>query len=47
MSPSEYLIASNISKLLASLTYAKEELDSWYDDAKEIKKQRLVVLHNN
>ena len=47
MSPSEYLLASNISKLLASLTYAKEELNDWYNEIKEIKKQRLVVLHNN
>ncbi|MCM1371119.1 MAG: hypothetical protein NC181_04465 [Clostridium sp.] len=47
MSPSEYLLASNISKLIASLTYSKEELNSWYDDVKKLKKQRLVVLHNN
>ena len=47
MSPSEYLFASNISKLLASLTYVKEELNSWYEEVKEIKKQRLVVLHND
>ncbi len=47
MSPSQYLLASNISKLFASLTYAKEELDEWYSEIKEIKKQRLVVLHNN
>lgn len=47
MSPSEYLLARNISKLLASLTYAKEELNIWYNEIKEIKKQRLVVLHNN
>lgn len=47
MSPSEYLLATNISKLFASLTYAKEELNSWYEEVKLLKKQRLVVLHNN
>ena len=47
MSPSQYLFASNISKLFASLKYAKEELEEWYSQTKTIKKQRLVVLHNN
>ncbi len=47
MSPSSYLIARNISKILASLNFCKNELDSWYSLIKEKRKQRVVVLHNN
>ena len=47
MSPCEYLIARNFTKILESLYYSKQELDSWYKIVKEKTKQRLVVLHNN
>lgn len=47
MSPSEYLLARNISKLFASLNYCKNELDKWLDLMQNKKKQRFVVLHNN
>ena len=47
MSPSEYLLARNISKLFASLNYCKNELDKWLEIIGSKKKQRFVVLHNN
>ena len=47
MSPAEYLIARNISKIFASLNYCKNTIDSWYESVKEKRKKRLVVLHNN
>lgn len=47
MSPSEYLLARNISKVFASLNYCKYELKNWFSIVKDKKKQRYVVLHNN
>lgn len=47
MSPSEYLLARNISKVFAALSYSKDELDKWYELVKNSHKKRLVVLHNN
>lgn len=46
-SPSEYLLARNISKIFASLKYAEHELKEWYEIVKKTNKKRLVVLHNN
>lgn len=47
MSPSEYLLARNITRIFASLNYSKYELKKWYELVGEKRKQRLVVLHNN
>lgn len=47
MSPSEYLLATNSSKIFGSLNYCKREIKKWLDIIKEKKKQRFVVLHNN
>lgn len=47
MSPSEYLLARNISKIFKSLNYASNEIEKWYELVKEKNKKRLVVLHNN
>ncbi len=47
MSPSEYLLARNISKVYAALAYAKKELDRWYNLVANLRKERLVVIHNN
>lgn len=47
MSPSEYLLARNISKVYAALAYAKKELDSWYELVSNLRRERLVVIHNN
>ncbi len=47
MSPSEYVLARNISKIFSDLDFLNDEIDKWYDIVKEKKKKRLVVLHNN
>lgn len=47
MSPSEYLLARNISKIFKSIEFAHKQLDNWYDLIKDKRKQRFVVLHNN
>lgn len=47
MSPSEYLLARNISKIYAALGFAKKELNHWYQLVNDLRKQRLVVIHNN
>lgn len=47
MSPSEYLLATNSSKIFGSLNYCQKEIKKWLDIIKEKKKQRFVVLHNN
>ena len=47
MSPSEYLLARNITKIFSALAFCKEEIKKWFDLVKDKKKQRLVVLHNN
>ena len=47
MSPSEYLLARNISRIFFSLNFCKEEIEVWYDMIKDKTKQRVVVLHNN
>lgn len=47
MSPSHYLIARNISKILGALEYSKRNINEWYDLVKTKGKKRLVTLHNN
>ena len=47
MSPSEFLIARNISKIFSSLQFCKHEIEAWYELVKDKKKQRMTVVHNN
>lgn len=47
MSPSEYLIARNISKIYGALNYAKITIDKWYNIIKVSAKKRVVLLYNN
>ena len=47
MSPSEYMLARNISRIFNALNFCSYEIDNWYDLVKEKTKQRVVVLHNN
>ncbi len=47
MSPSNYLLVRNISKIYSSLNYCKNELDNWYELVKESKKERVALIHNN
>ncbi|MDD2435239.1 MAG: hypothetical protein PHO63_03190 [Bacilli bacterium] len=47
MSPSEYLLARNISKVFAAIAFAKPQVEEWYELVKDKKKKRYVILHNN
>ena len=47
MSPSEYLLIRNISKIYYALNFCKTEIENWYEIIKNKRKQRYVVLHNN
>lgn len=47
MSPSEYLIARNISLIYNSLNYSRYQIDTWYNLIKNKRKIRLVNIHNN
>ena len=47
MSPSEYLIARNISKIFSCIYFCKNELEQWYEIVKNKKRKRVVTLHNN
>ena len=47
MSPSEYLLARNISRIYAALNFCKNDLEKWYEEVKNIHQIRHVVLHNN
>lgn len=47
MSPSEYLIARNISKIFSCIYFCKNELNHWYEVVKDKKRKRVVTLHNN
>lgn len=47
MSPSEYLIARNISKIFSCIYYCNNEIDNWYEKIKDKKRKRVVTLHNN
>lgn len=46
-SPSEYLLARNISIIFDTLNYVYNLLENWYQLVKEKRKQRFVVVHNN
>lgn len=47
MSPVEYLIARNISKIYESLNYSKENINKWYELVKNKQRIRVVNIHNN
>ena len=47
MGPAEYLFARNINKFFEALDFCERELEEFYENVKEKRKQRLVVLHNN
>ena len=47
MSPSEQLLARNISKIYDTISSTKQKLDKWHTNIKEKRKERRVVLHNN
>lgn len=47
MSPVEYLIARNISKIYESLNYSKKNINKWYELVKDKRRIRVVNIHNN
>ena len=47
MSPSEFLLATNISIVFNALRYCEYNLDSWYKDVLDKNRRRYVVIHNN
>lgn len=47
MSPSEYLLIRNISKVYRVISFSKYMLEKWYKEKEKTKKERLVLLHNN
>lgn len=46
-SPSEYLLARNISIIFDTLNFESNLLNKWHNIVKEKRKQRYVVIHNN
>ena len=46
-SPSHYLLVRNMYKIFAALDFCSEELDKWYDSAKNDLKERVAFIHNN
>ena len=47
MSPSNYLLIRNSSKLFANLKYIEDELDNWFKLMTDKTKERVVYCHNN
>ena len=47
LSPAEYMLSINISKVYERLSYCYNELNRWYKKVKDMKKKRLVLIHNN
>lgn len=47
MSPSDYLIARNITFIYSALNYAKKNIEVWYKMIENKRKVRVVVTHNN
>ena len=47
MSPSEYLLARNISIIFEMLYFCDQEIDKWYDLIKGQRKVRQTIIHNN
>lgn len=47
MSPSNYFLSLNISKIFGSLNYCKDKIDKWYKIINIKQKQRQTVIHNN
>ncbi len=46
-SPSHYLLLRNLYKIFAAIDFCTEELDNWYQNVKNNKKERVVLNHNN
>lgn len=47
MSPAEYLFARNYAKVLDSLWYCENKVESWYKMVESNTSERITVIHNN
>ena len=47
MSPSNYLLIRNISKIYNNLNYVEDTLNTWYETLKDKDNKRTVINHNN
>ncbi len=47
MSPSEYLLARNISYIFKSIENGKMYVDNWLEEISDLDKMRITVVHNN
>ena len=47
MSPTNYLIARNISIIYGAIKYARDNIDRWYQMIQDKRKMRVVMVHNN
>lgn len=47
MSPSEYLLVSNIDIFYYLLSFVKRKINDWYNHMKEKKVIRYSMIHNN
>ena len=47
MSPSEYLLARNISYIFESIDIGKTYIEDWLKDIEGLNKMRVAVVHNN
>ncbi len=47
MSPSEYLLARNISFIFKSIELGKDYVNTWLKDVDGLKKMRMTIVHNN
>ncbi len=47
MSPSSYLLARHITSLYNMIEFCRRKVEEWYPKVKELKKIRLVILHNH
>ncbi len=47
MSPSEYFLIRNISRIYMAISFCERELETWYDIMMEKRKKRMVLLHGS
>lgn len=46
-SPSHYLLMRNIYKIMANITFCRQQLDDWFNHVAEESKIRVAFIHNN
>ncbi len=47
MSPSNYLIARNITKVYETIKFCQDGIEKWYELIKDKKRMRVATIHNN